>query len=342
MATTQELIAAQLMKTGGDRNVDPLSRGLASFLGARQMRQEEDRQQELKATQQNALIEALTASGADPTATKAIALSGGTQALQNALVSRLKPVDPVTLSQGQQLVNPVTGEMIAGVAPTPISLSAGSSLYDPTTNKRIAQAPESQATMQKLQLDQDRLNLDKQKAIFDYQSKVYDRNKEIEKQQKELNSKRVGGYELQEGFEPSSTDVTNFKKAVSANKNIQTNLNKLEKLFKKHDTELLPTRAASQMKQLTTAMMLEAKELFNLGVLQGRDEEILMDLIPDPTTWGASLSNDVQTKRKIQQFRAIIDDSLAQRAALNGYKPKKQQTATKKEFTYNPQTGELE
>jgi len=35
MATTQELIAAQLMKTGGDRNVDPLSRGLASFLGAR-------------------------------------------------------------------------------------------------------------------------------------------------------------------------------------------------------------------------------------------------------------------------------------------------------------------
>ena len=57
-----------------------------------------------------------------------------------------------------------------------------------------------------------------------------------------------------------------------------------EKLVKKYGSEVIPGVAADQLAQQRNSIMLEMKELFNLGVINGPDLEILSKIILNPTS----------------------------------------------------------
>ena len=116
MVTTNELLAQQLLTLSSERDASPIVRGLAGFLGARSLKGVEQERREQLNAQREALAAAL-GGGIDPAAMEAIPIQG----LQQALLARLKPQDPVALKEGERLVAPTTGETIAEGMANPLT-----------------------------------------------------------------------------------------------------------------------------------------------------------------------------------------------------------------------------
>lgn len=70
----------------------------------------------------------------------------------------------------------------------------------------------------------------------------------------------------------------------------RSTMEELIKLVEKNWTELLPWSTKTQMQQLATNAKLQAKEIYNLWVLNWPDLDLMNTIIPDPTSWTAKLN----------------------------------------------------
>lgn len=97
-----------------------------------------------------------------------------------------------------------------------------------------------------------------------------------------------GGDVLFQGEAPEKDEFTtkqknDASKAEVAFGTVDSALEKLDGLVSKHGAEIGSGKIREEMKQLENTALLEMKELFNLGVLNGSDLEILQSLLVSPT-----------------------------------------------------------
>ena len=336
MATTQELLAQQLLQIGASPQSGEIAKGLASFLGARALKKSEDVRQEKLRRQTGVLQEALLATGANPAIVDTLALGNDVKGLQSALLQQLKPVSPVTLSQGQQLINPQTGDIIGGVAAKPTTVGAGGSIFS-GGGDLLATAPDPLG-QQRLDIQREQREQQQQQRIEDLGFKRSAEKRAEAKESREIGAKKVGGFKLKEGFSPSVTAVGKFKDTVASSNAIFKTLNKLEGIFNKQGTETLPSASKGNMKQLIDSLTFSMAALEGQGALQEADKRLIQDVLPNPTKF----SFNSRTKEKFKQFRDIINGKVSSLADVNGYERSGSKTNGKTKFVFNPSTGGLE
>jgi hypothetical protein len=86
--------------------------------------------------------------------------------------------------------------------------------------------------------------------------------------------------------------VTNRKASVkSAVASINDQLNRYEELVGKYGVEAVPGPAKDQLLTVRRGLQLQLKELFNLGVLNGPDLELMDSMLWDPSVGGSGAGN---------------------------------------------------
>lgn len=149
-------------------------------------------------------------------------------------------------------------------------------------------------------------------------------------EQKELmrQDKRYFGrdWELKEGAgsppEPVRTAFMNRQMAtdVTAEK-----IRELKGIFDKTGGGGLLGTDATRMNQLAVDILLELKEVKNLGVLNGKDLEVLEKLSPNPAKFGDYLKNKIGAKdvgTAIAELGRLMENDMAVRAGVLGLVPK--------------------
>jgi len=83
---------------------------------------------------------------------------------------------------------------------------------------------------------------------------------------------------------PTSTNTTRIQEVNSAASAIQESLTAYEKLVNKHGAEVWPGKGRDALSAARRDLQLQMKELFNLGVLNGPDLDLMNELLIDPTS----------------------------------------------------------
>jgi hypothetical protein len=110
------------------------------------------------------------------------------------------------------------------------------------------------------------------------------------------------GYKLADPNDPSkgvekipgveTETVTNRKSSVKAAvASINDQLNRYEELVGKYGVEAVPGPAKDQLLTVRRGLQLQLKELFNLGVLNGPDLELMDSMLWDPSVGGSGAGN---------------------------------------------------
>lgn len=85
-------------------------------------------------------------------------------------------------------------------------------------------------------------------------------------------------------------------------------LNRYEALLREHGTEITPGKKQAELGAAHTDLMMELKELFNLGVLNGPDLELMLKVVNDPTTISAGIKSGLsQLMGTGDPFQAQLD-----------------------------------
>lgn len=152
------------------------------------------------------------------------------------------------------------------------------------------------------------------------------------KLQKELSDNPGGMLDSNQKIVPKSSDARAINKEITASdaykvvRKGQDSLQFLtdfEKLFNETGATsgVFSPRENSQLKAKYNATILNLKEFFNLGVLNGPDEKILRSVIPDPTNRSAALTvlsggiylPSASTKAGIENMKKQIETTLDDR-----------------------------
>lgn len=78
---------------------------------------------------------------------------------------------------------------------------------------------------------------------------------------------------------------------------------------------LMPSELNSQMDSAYNAMLMEIKNLVELGVLNGRDETLINQIVPPPTDWTSMVRSP---KAAMDEARKYIDNKLASAEKIYG------------------------
>lgn len=121
------------------------------------------------------------------------------------------------------------------------------------------------------------------------------------------NAAEVTGWELPPGAPPPrEADVSKLRDAGADYMTMTQNLRDVQELYNRYGTEVLPTEARAAMTSLVNSLRMSAKNkaMYDLGVLNGRDFELISKSIPDPTNPKSSVldffsgDKDIATKFK--------------------------------------------
>lgn len=244
------------------------------------------------------------------------------------------------LSQlGNQLALQLTGmgadptriqQSVAAVAPPKMNspqdfFAASQMATDPNAAKQYAQAGagmQAQAASQPMTTAQLAQNKLQWASLIGSQNDA--KAAASDKLQAEMIKKQIPDFDIMPGIMPQEEDVKKIKSASAARLGIQSSVSKLESLVSKYGTETFPSAPGDAMKQITKSTQLQLKEFENLGVLNGKDMEVLTAMLPDPSGTFSSLSTSSPTVLKqYKQFKTELDDRLAGNALARGYTPKK-------------------
>jgi hypothetical protein len=137
-----------------------------------------------------------------------------------------------------------------------------------------------------------------------------------------LEEREVGGYDFSPGRIPSKDNAQKFTQAVTAVNGMRGDLDALEENFKAHGTESLFGANQARQSGARESIMLQLKELQNLGVLNGKDYEILSRIVPDTSSPTAMLSKNSTLAAQFGEFRRQLENRLQAGASTMGYAKK--------------------
>jgi hypothetical protein len=108
--------------------------------------------------------------------------------------------------------------------------------------------------------------------------------------------------------------ITNLNSAIT---------NYQEKLTKWSNADMLNPSARADMGTAYNNMMLQAKEAFNLGVLNGNDYQILTTVVTDPMSIKGALTPNTSLDAQTTQLQKIMETNAGNLAQIYKQKPQK-------------------
>jgi len=100
-------------------------------------------------------------------------------------------------------------------------------------------------------------------------------------------------------------------KQVAGAKNLNDSIaNYQQKLQSFNGVDMVNPNARADMQQAYNTMMLQAKEAFNLGVLNGKDWEILQSVVKDPTSPSALLLTKNTLNKQSEELKKTADKAI--------------------------------
>jgi len=124
---------------------------------------------------------------------------------------------------------------------------------------------------------------------------------------------------------PDETSVRLVKQGIADTKTVMDQLTELQELVNSVGFETLPTEKRGRMRQLSTNIqtLLKGKSFADLGVLQGQDLELLLNMIPDPTSWTTRLTSTLpEVRAQLQASREYLHHKLNSTLSTEGFKIK--------------------
>ena len=118
------------------------------------------------------------------------------------------------------------------------------------------------------------------------------------------------------------------RKEILAQGNMEDALNRYEELLNEYGTETIPGEGKSRLRAAYTEVLLQAKEMANLGALTGPDLQLIQDTLSDPTDVTAAVRSTDVYKGQVDELRRKISRS---RQRLMQTLPAKQRTAVQGE-----------
>lgn len=112
------------------------------------------------------------------------------------------------------------------------------------------------------------------------------------------------------GKKPNLTAEENYRKATQKFEQIGTALNEYEGMLNRIGAEVLPTGDKATINSAYTNLLMELKELYNLGVLAGPDLELMHDALMPPTSWEAKYHETVSGPEALTSQLDIIRRKL--------------------------------
>lgn len=97
--------------------------------------------------------------------------------------------------------------------------------------------------------------------------------------------------------------------------NVEDALKSYEILIAKHGTEFAPGPAKREMETARTQLLLELKNLYELGALQAPDLVLMENILADPTTIGANIGGLLTGGANVQNYLAQLD-KIRERLAM--------------------------
>jgi len=131
----------------------------------------------------------------------------------------------------------------------------------------------------------------------------------------------VPGFDIQPGIVPSHADSQALKGAKQAQGIISTQLEKLKKLVGAKGSEFAFGGSQREMAQISKQIMLNLKELENLGVLNGPDVQVLAESFLDPTSVGAQFRSNSTILKSYDDFSDYLNTRVMETAKARGYVP---------------------
>ncbi|HNG97748.1 MAG TPA: hypothetical protein PLW93_05740, partial [Candidatus Absconditabacterales bacterium] len=135
-------------------------------------------------------------------------------------------------------------------------------------------------------------------------------------------------------FASAVTDAAKIKevnKAVLTIPKFKDTMDQLISLEKEYGTENRPTQAKQTMNMLVKDAQLQAKEIYNLGVLNGPDQLLMESIIPNPTSWsalGPQILGGVSYNEMLKSAKDKVLGNAYAQARTIGLSPMGQTTGT--------------
>lgn len=168
-----------------------------------------------------------------------------------------------------------------------------------------------------------------QNQQFNQQMAIQNRQDAL--QQKEdtyRQSVAVPGFDIAQGFRPDAKSAEEIRKLSGARNVIQNEVSKLRDLVKKSGTEFGFGEDQAAMEQSAQRVMLNLKELENLGVLNGPDVGVLAKSFMNPTDLRNQFRNNKTVLDSFDNFEKYLNDRVSGVASARGYAPQgNQQTS---------------
>lgn len=174
------------------------------------------------------------------------------------------------------------------------------------------------------QMISERTKREQQKMVLENELKAKLEDKKLMTELAIAQLKAKGQNRAAPGFQflpsaiPTEKDIEDLKGASANYLGISDDLNRLNTMVKEHGTETLAIpgfggQTKAEMQSINQSISLQLKEFEKLGVLNGKDLEVLNNIVPDPTI----LSTDKYFK-KAETFQKILDSRLKNRATSRG------------------------
>lgn len=113
-------------------------------------------------------------------------------------------------------------------------------------------------------------------------------------------------------------EAAGFREGIASHRALTKSADKMTGMIKTYGSELFgPKRGV--MANLNREMLLEVKNLAKLGVLSKSDEDIINDLIPNPTGAAGATTSTATMIAQMGAFKELLDRKLNARAYSLGY-----------------------
>lgn len=145
------------------------------------------------------------------------------------------------------------------------------------------------------------------------------------------------------GKDPKNT--SEYRKVDRQLKQVQGSVDSYEKLLNQYGAEVMPGKGKLELRTAYTNLLLDLKDLYNMGALQGPDLELMQQIIMDPTTFEAKGTEVASGRDSLVGQLGLVRQKLqeARQNVNQQYGADTQGTGRSgKVLRYNPQTGRVE
>ena len=122
----------------------------------------------------------------------------------------------------------------------------------------------------------------------------------------------------------TDTQLTTLSKIRTAGLNLEGELTRMDDLVKKHGSTIMPGEARAQVDSVRTNIIMQLKNLYELGAITGPDLPLMEKMIADPSSWGAAYGTQERVQAQTNELRRILKRTIANtEAGMTGGAPAK-------------------